>query len=418
MGTKTLKHFLITSGGTAVNGLLGLLFYIVIARALGPASYGILAVAIAVITLLADVADFGVDTALLNFVSKYRHQEQNKTLKFIKLGLEIKILVWLVILLLGWFLTPWVASSLFLKPQLVGPLHLSLIGMGGAMIFSLATHVVQAYEKFWLWSFINIGLNSVRLLAVAVLIFTGTISLTSTLWVYLIFPFAGFFGAAIFLPNFLKAKKELEISQEFFHYSKWVALIGILAATSGRLDTFISTRLLSVDQVGLYSAAVQLSAVLPQLVFALATVVAPKLASLDSNEKAITYLKKTQLLVTAMFFVGALLSPLSIFIIPAIYGTAYTASVTPFIILFFAQLIFLLSLPTHQAIYYYFSKPNVISLVTVGQLVITGVAGWFLISSFGILGAALTALVNNLFGLIFPGLWVIYQFKRSLRPSV
>lgn len=411
--TKTLNHFLITSGGTAINGLLGLLFYIVVARNLGPEVYGILAIAIATITLLSDIADFGIDTAVLRFVGKYRHQDKVMALRFIKLGLEVKLLVWVAILLGGWLLVPTVAQLVFLKPELVVPLRFALIGVGGALLFSLASHIIQAWEKFWLWSFINIGMNGLRLLAVFALLFLGSYNLSSVLSVYIAVPFLGFFLALLFLPNFLKVKKEREVSREFLHYGKWVALVGILTASGSRLDTFISARLLTVGEVGIYSAAVQLSIVVPQLVFALATVVAPKLASLNNDQKALAYLKKLQLLVTVMCVMGVILSPLSFWVIPAIYGFAYTDSVLPFIILFSAQLIFLLALPAHQAIYYYFSKPRIFSWIAVGQLLITALGGWVLISNWGIVGAAITVLLNNLFGFIIPAIWVVWQFKKT-----
>ncbi len=413
--TTTLRHFSITTVGTAANGLLGLLFYIIVARSLGPASYGILAVAISAVAVIADVADLGVDTTLLRFVSKYRAEDPHTALKFVKLGLKFKLIVWIVLLITGWMIVPQIAQFVFLKPELTFPLRLSLIGAGGAMVFSLVTHAIQAYEKFWVWSFVNIGSNAIRLLAIVLLVVFGFLDTSSALLVYIAIPFAGFFIALFFLPKFLFIKKTSSVSEEFIRYSKWVALVGILSATAARLDTFISARLLSVADVGIYSAAVQLSIIVPQLVFALATVVAPKLSGMNTPEKAIAYLKKTQILVTAMFIAGLLISPAAFLVIPVIYGQSYTAAVIPFMVLFAGQLIFLLALPVHQSIYYYFSKPNIFSYVSAGQLVITAVVGWLLISSYGILGAALTVLVNNLFGFIIPGFWVIYQFKKGGR---
>lgn len=408
--SKTINHFLITSGGTVINGLLGLLFYIVIARSLGPSVYGTLAVAIAAITTIADIADLGVDTAIIRFVGKSANSEIG--LKFIKLGLEIKLAVWLIILTLGWILSPQIVQAVFLKPEFVEPFRLTLIGVGGALFFSLTAHAIQAYQKFWAWSLVNIGLNSLRLLAIFILIVFGVLNLQTTLLTYITTPFLGFFICLFLLPNFLLIKEEREVAKKLFHYSKWVAVVGILTATGSRLDTFISARLLTTAEVGIYAAAVQLTIVVPQLVFALATVVAPKLSSLDSHQKAIAYLKKLQLLVSGLFLGGVLLLPLAILIIPLIYGQDYQASIIPFIILYFAQLVFLLSLPAHQAIFYYFSRPRLFTWTALGQLLITLVLGWILISELGIIGAALTVLISNIFNLIVPGIWVIYQFRQ------
>lgn len=411
--TNTIRHFSITSIGTMINGFLGLLFFIFLARSLGPDIYGVFSVAIVSMALLSDVADLGVDTGIIHFVSKYRHQNQQNALKFIKLGVEIKFLVWLVILVLGWFIAPFIAQSFFLKPELIGPLRFALIGVGGALLFSLTIHAIQAYEKFWAWSFLNIGLNGFRLLAVVLLFILGFLNLSSSLVIYIALPFLGFFITFFILPNYLNVKGEKSVGSELIHYSKWVALVGIFAATASRLDTFISARFLPMNQVGIYSAVNQLSVVVLQIVFALATVVAPKMASLDSHEKAIVYFKKLQLLVLVIFIAGLLISPLSFIIIPLIYGENYIAGILPFMILFIGQLIFLLALPAHQAVYFYFSKPALFSFIAGIQLLITGILGWFLILNYGIYGAAITVLVSNIFGFIVPFTWVIVQFKKK-----
>lgn len=411
--TATLRHFSITTFGTAVNGFLGLLFYIVTARSLGPEVFGILAIAIALITLVSDIADFGIDTTILRFIGKYRHVDKKKSFQFLKLGFEIKAVVWLIILFLGWFIAPKAAEIIFLKPELTFALRFALVGIGGALIFSLMTHAIQAFEKFWLWNLLNISMNGLRFLAILCLIFLGSLNLDSTLVVYISVLFLGFFASLFFLPNFLKVQNEESVSSELLKYSKWVAVVGILAAMTSRLDTFISVRFLSVAQVGIYSAAVQLTSAIPQLVFALATVVAPKLAGFDSDEQAITYLKKLQLLVGGLFIAGILLIPLSFIVVPLIFGQAYQASIVPLMILLLAQLVFLLALPSHQAIYYYFAKPSIMSNLAVIQLIIVAIGGWILISNLGIVGAGFTALLNNLVGFIVPFVWVVYQFKKG-----
>ncbi|KKS65376.1 MAG: hypothetical protein UV33_C0004G0004 [Candidatus Daviesbacteria bacterium GW2011_GWA1_42_6] len=358
VNTKTLRHFIVTSGGTAVNGFLGLLFYIVVARELGPQVYGVLAIAVASIALISDISDLGIDTGLIRFVGKYRQEDKEKTLKFIKLGLTVKLAVWLVVLLTGWAIMPMIAETVFLKPELGLPLQFSLIGALGAMLFSLGTHVIQAYQKFWSWSILNISMNGLRLSAVIILAGFGILGLLPTLITYIAIPFMGFFVTLFLLPQFLTVRNSKSVGSELFHYSKWVALVGILTATGSRLDTFLSARLLTVRDVGIYSAASQITVVIPQLVFALATVVAPKLASFDSDIKAIEYLKKLQLLVFGMFILGLLAIPVLVLLIPQIYGTAYLESITPFVVLFVAQLVFLLSVPSHQAIFYYFGRCN------------------------------------------------------------
>lgn len=411
--SKTIKHFSITSVGTVINGVLGLIFYVVVARSLGPADFGLLMITITAISLLSDIGDLGMDTGIVKFAAQYYSSNQRQALKFIKIGWLVKTFVWLLILTLGFFFAPYIAQNLFLKPQLALPLRLALIGVGGAMYFSLAAHSIQALQKYWAWSFLNIAMNGLRLGAVILLIILGLSDLNKTLLIYIAIPFLGFFLSLLILPVFLTEKIEKTAVKELFHYSKWVAILSLITAASSRLDTFLSGRLLTATEVGFYSAASQLAGVVPQAMFALAAVVGPKLASFDHDQKAFAYLKKLQLLVIGITFLGLLTIPLAFLFIPLVFGLSYQSSIGPFIILLIAQLVFLLALPAHQAIFYYFAKPRFFLWVSLGQLFISSVFGWFLISSLKITGAALTVLTANLFSLIISGLWVIFEFRRK-----
>ena len=91
--TATFRQSGITFTGTLINGVLGAVFYILVARFLGPASYGLLAVTITVLTLVADIGDLGTDTGLVRFVGKFINTDKLKAYRFLKLGLKVKLLV-------------------------------------------------------------------------------------------------------------------------------------------------------------------------------------------------------------------------------------------------------------------------------------------------------------------------------------
>lgn len=411
--TNTIKQTLITFSGTAINGLLGMIFYILVARQLGPTSFGLLMVTIYTLTLIADVADVGTDTGLIRFIGKYLQTDSKKALKFMKLGLEIKALIWFMIMLLGWLLAPFISELIFLKPELTQPLRLAMVGVGGALFFSFITHSIQAFQKYSVWSILNISMNGLRLLLIIILIYIGSLGFNQVLITYIAITFLGFFIGLLFLPNFFRVSGQFEVSKEFFHYNKWVALSILLAAISSRMDTFILARLLSGNFVGIYTAANQLTVFIPQLVFALAIVVAPKLASFQSNLQAVLYLKKLQFFIISIVFFLLFLIPVMVVLIPLLFGSQFQQSINPFIILFLAQLLFLLALPSHQAIFYYFSKPNVFAALSSIQLITVTLLGILLIPNLGVIGAALAVFTSNLILLILPTLWIIYQFNQK-----
>ncbi len=411
--TKTFSQTVITSFGTIVNGILGLFFYVLAARYLGPSKFGIFSISVATIALIASIANFGVDTGIVRFVGRSITHDREKALKFLKAGFYIKVVSSILVVVLGWYLVPFAAIKFFQKSELIFPLRLSLIGVGSALLFSYVSSAVQALQKFWVWSGLNVFSNLLRLVATIGLFTLGILSVESALSVYIIFPFLGFLVGLFFLPNFFKVKNEKQVFPEFMKFNGWVAAFTIIAAISSRLDTFLSARLLTLYDVGIYSVAVSLTSFIPQIVFAIGTVVAPKLASFTSKTDTFKYLKKLQLFVLGIGIVGIIIGiPLSYYVIPSFYGGDYVSSINSFIILLFAQAIFLISIPVHTAIIYYFSYPKLFVYITLVNFLILLVGGWFAISTFGYIGAAWVFLIGNISNFIIPAVWVVRKFKK------
>lgn len=410
--TSTFRQSTITFAGTVLNGALGAIFYILAARFLGPSSFGLMGVAIATLTLFSDVGNLGTDTGLVNFVPRYKDQEPEKAERFLKLGFKVKLLVGIVSLVLGLMIAPILADKVFGKPVLQEPLRIAFIGVGALILFSFVTSILQAYQRFWTWSVIQVVTNALRVVLVLGLFFWGALTLSNTLWLYIVIPLFGFIaGILIISPKFLKVRNEFSVAKEFFHYNKWVALFTVFSALGGRLDTFISARLLDSRDLGFYAAANQLVKIVPMIVGALGTVIAPKMASMGGISELKEYLKKTQLLVLGLAMLGIFSIPIVTFLIPHLYGVEYISTTTLFVVLLLAMLVFLVSVPIHMAVFYYFSKPSFFVWISLGQLLIVGLAGWNLISNFGTMGAVTTVLIGQIFSFVVPAVWVLRKVK-------
>lgn len=413
--TATFKQSQITITGTVINVILGAVFYILLARFLGPADFGLMIVSITTLTMIADIVDFGTNTGIVRHVSANLSLDREKSFKFLKLAIEFKLVIWLAVLLIGFFLSPFIAKIIFNKEALTTPLRLVMVGVGGASLFSFASSALQAFQRYFIWSAVNITINFLRLIFILLLFFSGNMNLFSGLISYIVMPFLGFSTALLFLPisKILLVKNESSTAKQFFHYNFWIAVFTIIAAVSARLDTFLSARLLTSFEIGLYGAATQLVSVIPQLDSALGVVVAPKFASFQDNKQMVNYLKKIQLLVSGFAFLGILTIPLAVYLIPIIFGQQYTQSIAPFIILFLAMLIFLISLPIHTCIIYYFAKPKVFVWVSIGHLLVIGLFGYFLISTYGVIGAAVTVLIGMVFNFLYPLGWLLLRLRKK-----
>lgn len=411
--TKTLYHSIVSSSFTLVNGILGIIFYAIVARLLGPQDFGVFAIATATLAMLASIANVGTDTGIVKFVANHINTDKQKALRFLKLGLEIKILVGIILITFGWAATPMVIDQIFHKPQLLQPVRLAVVGAALMLLFSFATSALQSIQRFFLWGTLNVTLNASRIVAILILSISSALNVVSSIVVFAAMPLFGFFISLRFLPNFFKVKNENKIAREFFNYNKWVAVFVVIAAVAARLDTYISAKFLSLSEVGIYAVATGLTSIVPQLVSAVATVVAPKLSQIKSNKEAKKYLGQVQLLVLGLAVSGLIFGGIAgAIFIPLAYGQQYASSITPFLILLAAQAIFLISVPAHTSVIYYFSYPKLFVWISIGNLLIVTLLGIYMITNFGIVGAAVTVLVGNLFNLFIPAVWSINRLNE------
>lgn len=412
--TVTFKQLGITFPATIINGGLGALFYLVAAKVLGAENFGILVVALTTLTLISDITDLGTGTGLVRFVGQSINHNRERAWRFMKLALELRVTVLILVAVCGTLLSPSIAELIFKKRELIIPLQLSMLGVGSALLFSFSTASFQALGNFIGWGLLQISTNAVRLLVILAIWSFGNINVNSIMMTFIALPMIGFMASLLFLPReFLKVTGEKVIVGEFFHYSKWVALFTILAAISSRLDTFISARLLSSYDLGVYTFAGQLLVVIPQIIGALNTVIAPKISSMGSKRELVEYLKKTQVMVLILAGVAVLLSPFALFLINFFYGNEYLGVSVIFLILLSAMLVFLVSIPIHATIFYYFGNPKLFVWVALGHLLIIAFLGWYMVMHFGAKGAAISVLIGMVFNLVVPAVWVIKKLRKN-----
>lgn len=175
--SSTFRHSTITLIGTVLTGALGAVFYIMTARFLGPSGFGLFSVAIVTQTLITDIGDLGTDTGLVNFVSRYLKSEKEKADKFLKLAFEVKFVMYIVVLVVGLLSAKFISQKVFVLPELENPLKIAIIGIGALSIFSFINRTLQASQRFWAWSSIQVGINALRVILVVAFVLTGFLTL-------------------------------------------------------------------------------------------------------------------------------------------------------------------------------------------------------------------------------------------------
>lgn len=411
--TRTLRQSLITVIGTGTSGVFGFLFFWYAANSTSSAEYALFAISITLVNLFADIGDIGLNTGIIRFVAKYRGEDVNRTNQFLKLIFKLKIIIWIVIITLSFVSARYIAEHIFNKPEIYISLLYAGFGVGGIFLLGFALNTIQASSRFVLWSISTVFINFFRLLILVILsIWSINSNILTNL--YIAIPFIGFIFLYNFLPNFWVAKSENSQSKELFSFTKWVAVSIGLSAIVSRIDILLATRFVSLSELGVYAVAIHLTSLIPQVVYAIAVVVAPKMSSYEDKVKAKRYINKVQIFVFGLAIIGIMLGvPIGYIVIRYAYAEHYYLSFIPYVILLIGQAIFLLSIPAHTAISFYFAKPKILVAMNMVNLIVISIGGVFLVSNFGILGASINVLVFHIIEFLIPTVWVYYQFRNK-----
>lgn len=379
---------------------------------MGPYDFGLFSLSITVLAVVADVGNFGINAGIVNFVSKYLNSDNQRSMKFLKLGLTAKLIIGVFVLLLGFLASPFIATVLFKKPELINAFRLVFLGVGTTWLFSFTTSYYQATQKFISWGLIQIFTNSMRLIFIVLLLSNSKLNLILAVLSYITAPLLGFLFSFVNISlSFIKEKITSGIRSEFFNFNKWLAVSSGIGAFSSRTDTFVLGRLTTPAGIGIYSAANQLVQVIPQIIGAIGTVVAPRYSSFTNDKDMISYFKKLLLFVSGISIFILLCTPIVKFIIDIFFGVEYQNSFKIFVILVFSALIFLMSVPFHNAIIYYFSYPRLFSYLSVINFVVVATLSVYLTKTFGYQATAYAIVAGNFVNFLISALWFWRRVK-------
>lgn len=92
--THTIRQSAITSISTFISAGLGAVFYLLLARFLGPHEYGLFSLSLTLLMLLVTISDVGMAQGLIRFIGEKRNSDGY--LPFASLALRTKILMGLL----------------------------------------------------------------------------------------------------------------------------------------------------------------------------------------------------------------------------------------------------------------------------------------------------------------------------------
>lgn len=428
---KTLEDYLpkIAKGagivflGTILGRMGGYLFRVVAARGLGPESYGLITLGLAVYSIFGTLGDIGVPKGIVRYVSLYKGKDKPEGIKgTINSGIKILFPLSLFFGIFIFVSSNWISVNLFQEPRLAPVLKIIAFAVPISSFLSVFTSALQGFQRMDYRVYCrNIGEYFTRVALVALFVFLGfgvlgvaggyviSVALGALLSFYLlhqrVFPFV---------------KRKIKSSSEWRNlltYSWPLMITSTVGLVTSWMDTFMLGAFKQAADVGIYNVARPTAQLMSGIPVGFGMIFLPVLSELYGKEN-----KKQmgEVFRTVTGWVLKLLLPLGLLmfffskeIVKILYGAEYVTASTALSILVGG---FLLS--------YFFMTSNRL-LRTMGKtklLLVPSFAGAslnvvlniLLIPPYGIEGAALATATSMAFGGILVGFLATRTVSFSL----
>jgi O-antigen/teichoic acid export membrane protein len=382
--TRTAKDSLIVTLGMGLNTVLSAVSIFLIARFLGPSGFGIYATVLAMVVIVTDSLELAISGSIVKFAS----QENSQSLRFIKYGFFLKLVLGFVLGGLFWLVSQPVAS--LISSDLLKPLKLASFFIPVLFLSRFPRSLLQAKKQFFKDISLEVITSLFRLGALVSFYFLGWLTVTWALAAYLFGTVVAFLlGATLINWQFLSSTVNRQTKRHFFSFQKWLTVAYVIAAIHGRIDNPLILRLSGANTSGIYQAAYRFFMPAIQLSASLSLVFAPRFASFPDLATSRAYLKKASKLSLALGGLVLLIIPLSGFLVKLIFGSAYLTAVLPTQILAFGFAFFVAGSPFVAHLIYATNHTRAFFGVNLLQMILLISLDLLLVPSFGAVGAAL-----------------------------
>jgi len=411
--SKTLQDLLKVLSGNIVSQGIGFLSIVIISRDLGPEQYGVFSLFIAIFTISIQIADFGVSTSYIKYVS----ENLQKAKEIFQTVVLSKLVLSLAIIFILFFLSSLISLYFFGTSEYAHVIEFISLSVFFHVFFGVVVSHFQAIQKIKVFTLLNIShqfLKFISILFIAVMFnhqnhLEGFVLSYAYMVVFILF--------AILVGN---VKKLNQIKAfHFYHFAAiyklgfWIFLSSLATVVMMRLDMMMLQKMSNANEVGFYSVAMNLALIFPLITTSLVTTLLPKL-DLFLKEKSIKeYIFK--ILSNIKYIIGILLfleiiSPL---LIRLLFGNDYIESVLVFQILIVAFAFGILINPI-SLVMYSIDKAYLLTLLNWIQLPLNYVGNLLLIPLMQAEGAAISTTFLKLFGGIYI-LYLTYYFAKGNR---
>lgn len=413
----SIGGFALKISSTGMNFLSAIL----LARLLGPVDYGIYSYAMALIFFMSILTSLGLPSLVVRYIAGYYAKSEWGHIRGLLLtSNKVVIFTSILILSIGWVST-YLFSDKF-KPLQLSTLQVALALLPLMSLSGLRSATLQGLNHTIIGQFPETLLKSTLILSLlyAAYLFLPRETITPIFAMYIQVASTGiaFFSGAVLL--WKRIPKQVKKTQLSFEYKKWLnsalpfMLFGGVIVINQKTDLLMLGWLSGTYSVGLYEVATRGAEVFVFILMSINIAAGPTMTNLYVTGE-IERLRKLITNCSYIIFIVSLLLFLFIFflgdiLINTLFGIKYIDAYNPLIILCIGQLI------------------NTLLGTVVGQLLImTGherettigigfgavlnvILSYYLISNFGIIGAALASTISLTTGNIL----LVFFAKKKL----
>ena len=324
-------------GGDLARMALSFATGILVARALGPAEFGVYAVLAAAVGIGGAVADLGLSNAGVYRVASVWQQDpelarqRGSSFFWTRVGCAAAVAA------AAMAMARWLAPALGLPPA-VGPYHssallaLALAGVAATALSGAVSVLLQATGRFGTIGVVLLTNAGLTLALAAALSVVGRINLVTVLVVLGIIPSVAAFGVGRRLlaggfslapPPWARLRDE---GAKLLRFAGWLWVASILTAVAGQLDVLLVNRSSTPEIVGAYGLAIGLAGAAEAVNRALYAALLPAASALREPAELRRYLRHAMIRSAAIALLLLPLLPLARPLITAIYGTEFSAA--------------------------------------------------------------------------------------------
>ena len=389
---KLTKDMGIVIAGNGVAMIAGMAFTVILSRHLGPADFGVLSTAMAVMAVAAGVSTLGLQTAMVRFVAPLRNEDVEAA-RFIQGFTLALVLVLASLVAIGGLLFAGPLAGVILgDPSLAWIIRFSFFGAFGVALTVYVSATLQAYQAFVKLAAFTIALSASRILVVLMLLSMGVLTLKSGLVTISVVPIVLVILGIVLLPKAVlslsRTAQQGKRAAEYLSFSKWTSISFLLTMAMAHIDVIMVAHFREAGEVGIYAAAVRLAMVMNLFIASVVTALLPEVSKMKDREQFIVFIRKfTKIAVpgTALLLVIALVlaGPAT----TLIYGAAYADSTSLFQILAAGLAVSFIVNPI-SLILYALDRPELLTGIHFAQLALAVAGYWFITPMFGVTGAA------------------------------